>query len=344
MLSTRKVELGFFFVLVAAATALSFFILKPYLGALFVALVFAVVFKPLYVGIHGNIQGATLASSLTLLILLLGILVPAGLFGFFLFDDAQRLYSLGGSSIPVLDRLDNAVAPFEHAVSKVIPGFEIRVSEYVAAAVSFLVDNFGSVFSRAVRVLFQTFIMLFALFYLFRDGKSLRSYVVALSPLANEYDERILKRLESAISSVVKGKLLIVFIQGILAALACFIFSLPHAVLWGALTMLAALIPAVGVAVVFVPLLVYLFMAGSVGAAVGLLVSGVLIGLVDNVLGPVLYEKGLRMHPLLILLSVLGGLVFFGPVGFLAGPVTLSLFFALVDIYPLLFQGAGNHQ
>jgi predicted PurR-regulated permease PerM len=158
-----------------------------------------------------------------------------------------------------------------------------------------------------------------------------------LSPLANEYDERILRRLEDAISSVVKGKLLIVLIQGILASVGFWLFGIPHPVLFGALTSLAALIPFVGVAVVFVPAVLYLFFAGSVGAAAGLLVAGIIIGSVDNVLGPILFERGLQLHPLLILLSVLGGLAFFGPIGFLAGPVALSLLVALLDIYPLLF-------
>ena len=107
---------------------------------------------------------------------------------------------------------------------------------------------------------------------------------------------------------------------------------------WGAAAMLAALIPAVGVALVFVPAVVYLFYVGGALAAGGLLIFGVFVGVVDNLLAPVLFERGLRIHPLLILLSILGGLAFFGPVGFLAGPVALSLLFALLDIYPLLFE------
>ncbi|MDO8594483.1 MAG: AI-2E family transporter [bacterium] len=338
MHSTRKVELGFFFLLVVAAAALSFFIFKPYLGSLFVALVFAVVFRPLFEVIHRRVKKGGLASFATLLILFLVIFTPATLFGFFIFDDAQKLYHSTGIGAPVLDRLDQALIPIEAYVEGFIPGFEISISEYLSVALSFFVDNFGSVFTRVVGMVFQTFIMLLALFYLFRDGGKFRSYIVTLSPLANEYDERILKRLERAISSVVKGKLLIVFIQGILTSIGFWLFGVPSPVLWGAVTSIAALIPAVGVAVVFIPAVIYLFVTGGVGAAIGLLIFGVAIGLVDNLLGPVLFEKGLEMHPLLILLSVLGGLAFFGPVGFLAGPVMVSLLLALLDIYPLLFH------
>ena len=338
-MNSRKVELTFFFLLVGIVTALSFFIFKPYLGALFVAVVFAIVFRSVYEWLRKKVKREGLASFLTLFILFLVILIPATVFGFFIFDDAQDLYQSAGVGAPVLQRLDQALIPIENYVQKVIPSFNINVSSYLHATLSFLVDNLGSVFSRAVGMVFQTFIMLLALFFLFRDGTQFRSFIISLSPLANEYDERILKRMERAISSVVKGKLLIILIQGILASVGFFIFGVPSPVLWGALTSIAALIPAVGVAVVFIPAVAYLFVTSGFGGAVGLLIFGVAIGAIDNLLGPALYEKGLEMHPLIILLSVLGGLVLFGPIGFLAGPVTLSLLLALLDIYPLLFQG-----
>ncbi len=342
MSDTRKIELGFFLLLIVIAAGVSFFLLKPYLGALFVALVFAVVFRPSYDALYWKIRKPTLASLMTLLLLLLIILIPVGLFGFFVFDDAQKLYSAAaGSSVPMLERFDSAFTPIEAYVQKVIPEFEITFSTYAHAAVAFLVDNFGNVFSRVVSVVFQTVIMLLALFFLFRDGGKFRAYVVALSPLTNEYDERILKRLEAAIVSVVKGRLLIVLIQGILASIGFWLFGVPHAVLWGALTSLAALIPAFGVALIFIPVTLYVFLTGGLGVTIGMLVFAIGIGAIDNMLGPVLFERGLQMHPLLILLSVLGGLAFFGPVGFLAGPVVLSLLLALLDIYPLLFSEKG---
>lgn len=338
MPSTRHIELGFFSLLALAAATVSFFIFKPYLSALFVALVFSIVFRPVYEAIAARVRRAGLSAFLTLLFLLLVVLTPATLFGFFLFDDAQRLYQSLSADGVVTNRLDAAFAPAERLVQGLIPDAKIRVSDYLDGALSFLLENFGGVFRRAVGFVFKTFIMLLALFYLFRDGKRFRSYIISLSPLANEYDERILKRLEGAIASVVQGKLLIIFIQGILASIGFWLFGLPHPVLLGALVSLAALIPAVGVGLVFIPVVLYVLATGEVALSIGLLVFGIALGAVDNLLGPVLYERGLQTHPLLILLSVLGGLALFGPVGFLAGPVTLSLLLALVDIYPLLFR------
>lgn len=338
MPSARKVEIAFFFLAVAIAAALSFFILRPYLGAIFVAIVFSVAFGSLHDFFLRVCRGRNLAALATIVFLFLSVLIPATLFGFFVFDDAQKLYISAAQGESLLDQADRLAAPIERGLQAFIPDIKIALSDYLEEGLSFLVGNLGGAFAQMVGLVFKAVIMLLALFYLLRDGKELHSYVVKLSPLSNEYDERILKRLGDAINSVVKGRLLIVFIQGILSALGFFLFGIPHPLLMGALTVLAALVPAIGVAIVFVPAVLYLFFTGGVVVASGLLIFGVLIGMIDNLLGPILFERGMKIHPLLILLSILGGLAFFGPIGFLAGPVTLSLLFALLDIYPLLFQ------
>lgn len=338
MPASRKIEVGFFLLLAAGAATLGFFVLKPYLSALFIAIVLAVVFRPLHDYLALRISGRNIAALTTLLLLFLLILIPVGFFGFFVFDDAKALYSSVASGEPLLPKLTKFSAPIESRIASVFPGASFDLSSYAAEGLSFLVGNFGALFSRTVGVIFKTGIMLLALFYLFRDGAALRSFIVRTSPLTNEYDERILVRIENAVSSVVKGKLLIVLIQGFLAASGFFLFGVPHAVLLGAIVMLAALVPAIGIALVFAPAALYAFYTGSEGIAVGLALWGVAVGIIDNVLAPIFLERGLRMHPLLILLAVLGGLALFGPVGFLAGPVIIAFLFALFDIYPLLFE------
>ncbi len=337
MYSTRNIELGFFIFILAVAATLSFFVLKPYLGALFIAVVLAVVFYPVAEACGKRISSKNGATLCALLFLFLVVLIPATLFGFLIFNDAKDLYrsiSLGAIN---LKELDDVVAPLEQKIQQFFPEAQIAPSEYLRDGLSFVVGNLGEAFSALARLALKFGIMLLALFFLLRDGASLKQFVLAISPLANNYDERILGRLQDAVVSVVKGKLLIVLLQGVISALVFFFFGLPHPMLLGAAVSLAALVPFVGVALVFLPAALSLFLFGSTAAAILLLVAGVIIGTIDNFLGPILYEKGLKMSPLLILLSVLGGLAFFGPVGFLAGPITLALFFVLLEIYPSLF-------
>lgn len=158
--------------------------------------------------------------------------------------------------------------------------------------------------------------------------------VVSWSPLQDSDDKMIFGKLERAIDSVVKGKLLIALIQGALTAFGFLMFGVPNAALWGMVAAVSALIPAIGTALVIAPAVAFLFLNGAVGGAVGLVVWGVgVVSIIDNVLGPKLMGRGLQLHSFVILLSVLGGIAFFGPVGFILGPLTVSLLFALMDIY-----------
>ena len=181
------------------------------------------------------------------------------------------------------------------------------------------------------------FLTLLALYYLFVHGSDFKARIIALSPLSDHYDRDITDKLQLAVTSVIKGVLVVAVVQAILCGLGFAIFGIPNAALCGSIAMIAALIPAFGTALVMIPAVLYLAITGNVGAALGLAVWGaLLVGLVDNFLSPMLMSRSIKIHNFFILLSVLGGLALFGPVGFIAGPLVLSLFFALLDIYPTL--------
>ena len=340
--ASRKIEVGFFLLLSVGTAVLVFFIFKPYLSALFLALVCALVCAPVHGYILARLRSRNLAALTTLFLLLLLVLAPSFFIGYSISDDAQRLYISFREGTPIAETVGAWPLPFESELERAMPNVRERLSLYLSEGLAFLVSRFGVVFSEVLSFIFKTVIMLLALFYLLREGKSLHAFVVRLSPLTNAYDERILLRLKEAVVSVVQGRLLIISIQGLLGGFGFFLFGIPHPVLLGVFTALSALVPAVGVALVFVPIMVYFLSIGAIGSTMGLLVISCVVGLIDNVLSPFLFERGLRIHPFLILLSILGGLAFFGPVGFLAGPVALSLFFALLDVYPLLFERGSS--
>lgn len=178
------------------------------------------------------------------------------------------------------------------------------------------------------------FIFLISLYFLFKDGHKLKKAVIALSPLQDIHDEAIFNKISLAINSVIKGNLAVALIQGTLTAIGFAIFGIPNATLWGSVATITALIPGIGTTLVLFPAILYLLLTEKMLFAIGLLLWGVLVvGLADNVLRPKLVEQGIRLHPFLILLSIFGGLSFFGPLGFLLGPLVLSLLFALLEIY-----------
>ena len=306
---------------------LSFFIFRPFLYALVLAMVFAVVFQPIHQKITGFVRGRQgLAAFATILIVVVFIFTPLVFLGIQLFKEAEQLYfslANGGGKNAILNILNNLRGDF-------------NIDQYLKQGLDWLIQRLGSVFSGVAKIMASSFIFLIALYYLLKDGQSLKARIIALSPLSDIDDEAISKKLGMAINSVIRGSLLIALIQGAMTMVGFTIFGVPNAVLWGSVAAIAALIPGIGTALVLIPAIAFLFLQGETFYGIGLIVWGMGgVGLIDNFLGPKLVGHGIHLHPLIILLSVFGGLVFFGPIGFLLGPLTATLFFALLDIYSL---------
>ncbi len=317
---------------------------KPYLTALFLAIILRVAFDQVHekiLSILPNRDG--ISAFLSVLTLVIFIVLPVSLISILIFDDAHNLYSKVLTGDINSSFLKELTEPLESLIQDFIPDFSLDPLIYMREGLNFFLGNIGSVFSKATSLLFNLFIMLLALFYLFRDGKKLKKYIIFLSPLQNNYDESILKKLHNAVSGVVKGSLFIALIQGILSAIGFFIFGVPNAVLWGAVAALSALVPTFGTVLVVVPAIVFLFWSGAVASAIGLAIWGAIaVGLIDNILAPYFLTRNLNVHPFLILISVLGGFLFFGPVGFLAGPVLITLITSLLEMYPQMVSGEGE--
>lgn len=333
----QKPQFYFLLALLFVTLVLSFYVLRPFVSVFILAVVFTVIFQPLYRRLLKycfNHEG--LAALLATLIVAVIILTPLTFLSVRIFQELRQLYvSLiedGGKDNFI--NIVNGLAENFRRYFLLPPEFSINFGQYLKEGLNWLLNNLGVLFSNFANVLITSFVFLVSLYYLFRDGRKLKQAVINYSPLADRDDEMILNKLELAIGSVVKGNFTIAFIQGFLTAVGFMIFAVPNAVLWGATAAFAALIPSVGTSLVFIPAIILMFIKGQIFSAVGLLFWGALaVGLVDNFLGPRLIGRGMKLHPLLILFSVFGGLVFFGPVGFLLGPIILSLLFALLHIY-----------
>lgn len=332
-METKKLETASFIVILLLAAALTFIIFLPYLSALILALTFSIVFKPIYVWIlekTGMRKG--LAATLMLLLIVIVVLGPLTILGLQVFKEARDVYNSlasGGGNFT-----ETLTASIESSVKKFYPEFEFNFKDYSQRLIQWFTDNLGRIFSSITSMTINLFVGLLSLYYLFKEGDKVRDFTVKYSPLSKTYNDKILDKLHSAVNSVVRGSLIVAIAQGIIAGIGFLIFGVPNPAFWGMFVVVASLLPSVGSAIVIVPAVLYLYFAGNNVAAIGLLAWGILVvGLIDNFLRPILIERGIKIHPLLILLSVLGGLQFFGPIGFIVGPLVLSFLFALLDIY-----------
>jgi len=333
----QKFQTYFLIVILTIAAIIAFFIFQPFLLTIILAMIFAVVFEPFHRRI-GKLVGnrPRLTALLTVLVVLLVIFVPLVFFGIQILREAGQLYSffLTSGGVSNLSSLGNSwidkIQGFLPNSQRIVFNFDL----YLKQGLEWLLQNTGFIFSNITKIMMSLIIFIFALYYFIKEGPMLRKLILRVSPLMEVDNETILEKLRASINSVVRGTLLFALIQGILVAIGFAIFGIPNAILWGTIAIMAALVPFIGPALIIIPGIVFLFLVGQFYMAIGLLIWGVLIlAIVNNILGPRLMGKGMKLNPLIVLLSVLGGLSLFGPIGFLIGPLIISLLFTLVDIY-----------
>lgn len=339
-MNQERTQLYFFFALFIGVCAIALLVLLPYLSSFVIASAFAVVFAPLYQKVLLQIKNRSLASLSSLLIIMALFLVPILFLGTLIAREAVHLYAtLQDNRVTDLQRI---IMDVQETLESYVPASwgTVNLAQPFQDALAWVVANISTVFTGILQGILSLALSLFMLYYLFKDGHRLREFVVSHSPLPDTYDNKILERIENAVNSVLRGSLTIALIQGILTGLGFGIFGVPSAPLWGGVAIIAALIPTFGTALIIIPGVLYLLSTGDSGSAIGLAIWGAIaVGMIDNFLGPKLIGARTHMHPLLTLLSVLGGLSFFGPIGFLLGPLVFSIFFAMLDIYVAISKG-----
>ncbi|MEN9647362.1 MAG: hypothetical protein RLY57_166 [Candidatus Parcubacteria bacterium] len=332
-MNSDKVQLTFFLILFGAIGILAFFVFLPFMAVLVTAAIFSVVMEPLYnkvllkVGNHRNVAAGIVVGVISVVGIGFLSLVLTNVFG-----ESKDLYArITTGQGDYLTAITHAI---QTPIQKIIPDFSVDLRSYANGAINFVKTYAGTVVSTTASTIFYIFLGIFAFFFFLRDGKEFRAQLVSISPLRDEIDVYIISKMKDAINAVVKGTLFIALLQGCLVGIGLAIFGVPNPTLWGSLAVICAIIPGVGTALVALPAIAFLVIQGSTGAAVGLAIwQLILVGLIDNILAPYLYGKGSNVHHVLILFSVLGGLAFFGPIGFLFGPLVITLLFVLLRVY-----------
>ena len=333
MLLNRFIEYAFFFGLMGVVGYLLWLMFSPFVTALALAAVIVTICYPLY----GRILSITprnnesVAALITTILVIILVVIPITWLTSMLISESLSIYRILSNG---QYSMANSLHETEVLIANLIPGLDLDLTAYLQQGAKWFAGNLGAVFTGTASTLFSFFIAILASFYFFRDGRSFAKAVIKISPLSDVEDILILKRMSSAVRGVVIGTMLIAILQGVSAAIGFTVFGFDRAILLGTLVALVALVPGIGSSVIFLPAAGYLAFLGDYWSATGLVVWWFLaVSLIDNILGPYFISRSHPMHPFLILLSVLGGLFMFGPIGFIVGPVITSVFLVLLEIY-----------
>ena len=337
---------AFLLFLVVAITLTFLSMIKAFIMAVLLAGIFSALAQPVYkrfTGWFGGRKGA--ASIVTLLMIVLVIILPLG---FLLGVVTNQAIKVGESVSPwVQEKIHNPDEvlvwlkglPFYDKVAPYEDDILTRLGEMVGTISKFLINNLSSATTGTVHFLFMLMIMLYSMYFFLIDGGKLLDRILFYLPLEDHEERKLLDKFSSVTRATLKGTAVIGILQGGMAGLAFWVVGIPSAVFWGTLMTVLSVIPGIGTALIWVPAAVILVAGGSLGKGIGLAVfCAVVVGSIDNVVRPGLVGKDTQMPDLLILLSTLGGIMMFGALGLILGPIVAALFVAIWEIYGVVFK------
>lgn len=335
----------FFGVLTLIILYYSYLIIKPFLVEIFLALVVFIISKPLYTLILRLLRGQRgLSSALTCVLLAVFIVVPLLTLTSIIATQALDIYNLiskGLHSGDLWQNLTNKLAFIQDYARELkipINLSNLQIEELIRTALvnasQFIYNNAIGLVKGFTSVIFSLLLIFFITFFCFLEGDDFITAVKSLSPLDAAHNEEILGDVENTIKATLRGTVIVALIQGILGGVGFIIFGVPKAAFWGTVMVPASVIPVVGAALIWFPGALFLFFQGHHWAGIGLIFWGiVVIGAIDNLLKPYLM-KGARYTPTVFtLFAIMGGIAYFGTVGFILGPLILSFLLSVLSIY-----------
>ncbi|MGC2062562.1 MAG: AI-2E family transporter [Thermodesulfovibrionales bacterium] len=329
---------------------LTYQIFSPFLTAIAWAIVFCVIFYPVYLFVLKYIRYASLASGITILLIVAIIVGPLSYISFALVSEVTELaIKTGKGEGNGFERIlaDPRVAG---AIDRIGP--HVGVSE--KSAREFLVESgkrlgqgsleyLSSGLTNMVTVAVNFVLMVFTIFFLFRDGNRLVEQVKEYLPFPDSAKERLERQTRDMIVSTIYGGVVVAISQGILGGLAFALFGVSAPVLWGSVMAICSFLPAVGTAIVWAPASLIFAVQGEYLKAGGLVVVGIfIIGMIDNILRPLIIGGRTKMPTIIIFFSVLGGIKFFGLLGLIMGPLVFALFLAIFEILRTMEDRRGT--
>jgi len=334
----------FFLILSLGVIALFWRVIEPFAIVLATAGIAAIILSPLERKLRSWIGHPKLSSLIVVIIMFAAVVLPLVTAGLLMVQQAVDIVRGTVANPDWVDALQVERWPFFDLLPGVLQEqlLAIDLGAGLRSVAEWAFQNVGALFASSADFVFKTFIFFVCLYYFLFEREKMTAEFLRLSPLTDKMDTSIVHRMVTTVRGIVLGSLIVATVQGIIAGVGLTIFGVPGALIWAAAAIIAAQVPMLGTAVVMTPAIIYLFVIGDTSQAIGLAIwSMVAVGLVDNVLSPIIVGGRTRMNALMVLLSMLGGIQAFGPIGLVLGPTILASFLIVLELYK---SGILDHQ
>ena len=318
-------------IILLALIILAFLLIKPILLSVIMGIILAFIFSPVYNWFYKYFKSKNLSASLICIILLVLIILPLWFLTPVVIDQSIKIY-MASQQIDFITPLKNffpdlfVSEEFSSEIGSTIYSFVTRATNSLMNSVSKLLLNFATIF-------LQLLIVFFTLFFVLRDKEELIKYIQSILPFSKDVEKKLFKSSKEITVSVLYGQVVIGIVQGLIAGIGFFIFKIPNALLLTFFAALAGIFPIIGTALVWIPVVIYLLISGESLPALGVAIFGICSSLMENMIKPIFISKRTKMNTLLILIGMIGGLLLFGILGIILGPLIIAYLLIVLELY-----------
>ncbi len=327
---------------------LMLFVIRKFLEPIIIAAALASLVYPIaeFLRVKVTRGHRGLAAFFTTALFLLTFLIPASLLSTVAVEQASALLLSGAMDVSSaatkirigLDEMFTGYPQF-HSLIVQTSNLDAMITEAIMKLVGFIRSAIQSASTNVLWLMVQALITLFTLFYFLKDGESITAKLREISPFRRSYDEMVISRFLLVSRAVVRGTIIIAFVQSSIATATFYFTGVPGWMLWGVVMFFLAMIPMLGCWVIMLPAGIAMIASGNIGEGVAILaMSLIVVSNIDNVIRPRLVGSHAKLHDLVVFFAVIGGLTTFGVLGVIVGPVLAALFVVLLEMYGIEFS------
>jgi predicted PurR-regulated permease PerM len=307
-----------------------FLLVKPIILSIIGGLILAYAFFPIYKFVLKRVKSKNLAASIVSIIAILLIAIPTYFLAPFLFKQMFEIFE----SAQVFDMQSFIRIFFPSAPDSFIVQMTLTIKNAISEISSTILNALVNILIKVPKYLFNLIIVAFVFFFTLRDSEKLSEFVSTLSPLNKVQEKKLVKQFKNITNSIVYGQVVIGIAQGIIAGIGFFLFGIPGALILTVLAITLSIIPIVGPILVWIPAAIYLFSQGNTFVAVLFVIYNfILVSNMDNFLRVYLVSKNTNLSQVIVLIGMIGGLLIFGVLGLILGPLLLAYFITFLDVY-----------
>ena len=341
----KKITAG---VLLLALLILSFFLIRPILLSIIVGIILAFIFEPAYKWFFKLTKHKSLSAMIICALLILLLVLPFWFLIPVFIDQSVKFYTAAQQMdfiTPIKSIFPSLITSesFAEEISSILSNFATKITNAVVNYLSDTILNLPS-------LLLQLAVVLFTFYFILKDKDQFFEYARSLMPFSKEVEGKLVSSTKGITVAVIYGQVIVGFIQGIIAGLGFFIFGVPNALLLTFIASLAGIFPIIGTVIIWIPVALYLLLTGNIFAAVGVIIFGSISSIADNFIRPIIVSRKSKIHPAILLIGMIGGLIMFGFLGFILGPLIIAYFLIFLEIYRdkkakgILFQQEENNE